>query len=95
MIERIYPPPKKSKRGIECLRKMARPTSSRGSVLEQRDLSDDEDMEKFLKDADDHWQVGCMLRNVQCRRMSRKKFDEFMKSLDAPIDDDKPLKEMI
>ena len=82
-----------TKRGVACMRKMAESCSRQSNVLEHRDLSDDGDMESFLKDGEDHWKLGCLIRETapKKRYMSKKDFEAWRKSL-YELDDDKPLK---
>lgn len=85
-------------RHIDALRKMARSSSHASSVLETRDVfASDDDMEAFIRDSQDHWRVGCLMRQCITRKhtyMTKAAFAKWKASLHAP-DDDRPLKEVL
>ena len=88
--------PRLTKRSIGLLRQMARPSARPRSVLEPRNLAVDGDLEKFMRDASDHWKLACITREVfkGARRMSKRGYAKWKEKI-FELDDDKPLREVL
>lgn len=94
------PPEAPTGRNADALRQMARPTRTHRGVLEPRDLfASDADCEAFMRDARDHWRVGCLMRQCSTpkrkrRYMSKRAYRKWKAAL-YDLDDDKPLRDCL